>query len=83
VDCFFAPESFEYGVRVANPAGIYKSVLKTTDARAAEDKFYSLVDMPGYSKGSWYGVRPTLCLYYGCDQQADPSSGVCQEHGAA
>jgi hypothetical protein len=83
VDCFFDQATGEYDVRIANPAGIYKSVLKTTVARDAEDKFYSLVDMPGYSKGSWHGVRSTPCLYYGCDEPADPNSGFCQGHDAA
>jgi hypothetical protein len=83
VDCFLNQDTGEYDVRVADKNGIYKSVLKTTDEKAAQDKFYSLVDMPGYSKGSWHGVRPVSCFYYGCDEPADPSSGVCQEHGAA
>lgn len=80
VDCFFNQATKEYDVRVENKEGIYKSVLKTTDARAAENKFYSLVDMPGYSKGSWYGVQEPRCLHYGCYEPADPNTSLCKEH---
>jgi hypothetical protein len=79
VDCYFDPAAGEYDVRVASSAGIYKSVLKTTDARVAEDKFYSLVDMPGYSKGSWYGIQIETCLFYGCNQPVD-KDGACAYH---